>query len=111
MHDTASFIGASLGAGIGLAGLLLIFSGFLFAQAAIMPPDETSDKTLRAYRAVANLALVPFTCSLFLAMSAAYWFATPTAKPADWLSLLILRSFIGVTAITIIYGIVATRYL
>jgi hypothetical protein len=48
-----------LGAAVGLAGLLLVFSGFLFSQAASFPPD-TSDKIINKYRNVARVAIYPF---------------------------------------------------
>ncbi len=106
MHDEAAFIAAALGGGVALAGLLLIFSGFLFAQAAIMPP-ETDDALLRSYKTFARIGLVPFTLSLLVAAAATAWFDTSTT----WLCGVVFWAFITLIVLTIVYGILATRFL
>jgi len=108
VHDQAAFVATLLGAGVGLAGLLLIFAGFLFAQAATMPPD-TSDLTLQRYRSVGRWGMAPFTASLVIAAVAAFWFAIPC--PPWWFAVYAVRSFVVLAVATIAYGIVATRFL
>jgi hypothetical protein len=67
---------AILGASIALAGLLLVFSGFLFAQAASFPPT-TSDEIINKYRNAGRWGLLPFLLSLAVAMVAYVWLIFP----------------------------------
>lgn len=108
VHDQAALMATLLGAGVGLAGLLLIFAGFLFAQAATMPA-ETNDATLQKYRSVGRWGMAPFTASLVIAAIAALWFAIPC--PPWWLEVYAVCLFVILAAATIAYGIVATRFL
>jgi hypothetical protein len=104
--DMAAAMAAVIGAAMALAGLLLIFSGFLFGQAALFPP-ETSDSVPNGYKAAARGGLIPFAASLIVAVLAlAYWFV-PSPCLAD--AVLIL---FGVLAIaTIGFGFWATSRL
>jgi hypothetical protein len=95
-----------LGATIALAGLLLIFSGFLYGQAAIMPA-ATDDKLINTYKNVARFALIPFVGSILLASASATWFMIC----ASWLTSVIFFGFIVLSLATIIYGIVAATFL
>lgn len=95
-----------LGAGVSLGGLLLIFSGFVFAQAATMPAT-TSDRILDRYKRFARLGLVPFSAALLmagLAECALIW-----NKVA--LETTVVIVFFLLLATTIAYGLAATRYL
>jgi cell division protein FtsW (lipid II flippase) len=49
-----------LGASGTLAGLLLVFSGYLFAQAASFPAANTDDATIEKYTKVGRFAVWPF---------------------------------------------------
>lgn len=106
MTDAKDLMVAIIGAGVALGGLLLIFSGFLFAQAAIMP-ESTSDATLDSYKNFARLGLVPFAASLAVAGLAAGYFISGSATLAD-ITLVIFLILVGAT---ILYGIAATRFL
>ena len=55
---------ALLGASVGLAGLLLAVSGFVFAQAGSFPPETTDDETIERYERAGKIGLVPFGLSL-----------------------------------------------
>jgi len=61
-----------LGAAIGFAGLLLVFSGFLFAQAASFP-TETDDKIIDKYRNAGRWGLAPFLLALGVAGLSFAW--------------------------------------
>lgn len=67
---------AVLGAAVGLAGLLLIFSGFLFAQAASFP-KETPDAIINKYRNAGRLGLFPFLIALTVAGLSFVWMIYP----------------------------------
>ena len=62
-----------LGASVGLAGLLLVFCGFLFAQAASFPQEHTDDATINRYRNAGKLGVWPFLGSLGIALAATVW--------------------------------------
>jgi hypothetical protein len=58
---------AILGASVALGGLLLIFCGFLFSQAATFPKDTTPDDLIDRYRKAGRYGVYPFLFSLVLA--------------------------------------------
>lgn len=58
---------AILGAAVALGGLLLIFCGFLFSQAASFPKDTTPDELIDRYRNAGRYGVYPFLLSLILA--------------------------------------------
>ncbi len=66
-----------LGAAVALAGLLLVFSGFLFSQADSLPPESTDNSTIRRYKKAARIGMVPFVGCLGLAGIAAAWLHAP----------------------------------
>ncbi len=104
--DIKDAITAIIGASVSLGGLLLIFSGYLYAQAAIMPV-KTPNTVLNRYRNAARVGLFPFTLSLALAgFSIYYWFA-----PCVVVAHIILFAFAALIVGTIVYGIWATRLL
>lgn len=70
---------AILGAAIGLAGLLLIFSGFLFGQAASFP-STTPDEIIDRYRNAGRWGLAPFLIALAVATLAFVWMIAPCAS-------------------------------
>jgi ABC-type transport system involved in cytochrome bd biosynthesis fused ATPase/permease subunit len=55
---------AVVGASVALAGLLLVFSGFLFSQAAAFPPATTDDAIINRFRNVGRCGLIPFAGAL-----------------------------------------------
>ena len=64
---------AILGASVGMAGLLLIFAGYLFAQATSFPPATTDDEIIAKYRNAGRFGVWPFLLSLFDATLALMW--------------------------------------
>jgi hypothetical protein len=66
-----------LGAAVGLAGLLLIFSGFLFAQADSFPKATTDDAIINRYRNAGRFAVIPFLVSFAVAFLALTWMIHP----------------------------------
>jgi hypothetical protein len=69
---------AILGSSVALAGLLLVFSGFVFAQADGFPKATTDDAIINRYRKVGRMGLVPFLLSLSLAALSVVWFICPS---------------------------------
>jgi hypothetical protein len=59
MPEAKDVIIGILGASGALAGLLLVFGGFIFAQAASFP-SSTDDKITARYTKAARLAIFPF---------------------------------------------------
>jgi hypothetical protein len=90
---------AILGASIALAGLLLVFSGFLFAQAASFP-STTPDEIINRYRNAGRWGLLPFLWALAVAMGAYIWMICPCASiyRAD------LVVFGGLIIVSALYG-------
>lgn len=56
MDHAKDLVIAILGGSVALAGLLLVFSGFLFAQAESFPPEHTDDATINRYKSAAGRA-------------------------------------------------------
>ena len=67
---------AIVGAAIGLAGLLLVFSGFVFSQADTFPP-ETADAVIAKYKVAGKWGLLPFGIALIDAAMAMVWLLHP----------------------------------
>jgi hypothetical protein len=66
-----------LGASVGLAGLLLIFSGYVFAQAAAFPPATTDDKIINRFRNAGRFGLWPFLLALADSVLSTIWLVHP----------------------------------
>lgn len=99
---------ATLGGSVALAGLLLIFSGFLFSQASSFDRDSTPDDVIERFKRAARCGVVPFVGSLSTAGISLWWLLRPGQRVfnASWVG------FAVVLAITAIYGAaVLTRYL
>jgi hypothetical protein len=71
---------AALGASVGLAGLLLIFSGFLFAQADSFPKATTDDAIIDKYRNAGRFAVIPFLLSIVVASLSVAWVVCPCPR-------------------------------
>ena len=94
------------GGGIALGGLLLVFVGFLFGQAASLEglsnpgPKATRDR----FRRAARWGLLPFGASLSVAMlSLAYWLL-----PCDGFAKAVLFLFWACTLGSLLYGVLAS---
>lgn len=98
---------AILGGSVSLAGLLLVFAGFLFSQAAALPP-ETDDKIINDFRFAGKLASAPFILCLVVA-GLSLRFLLVASDSVIWLSWV---GFAALLAITAVYGcLVIFRYL
>jgi hypothetical protein len=93
---------AVVGASVAISGLLLIFCGFLFAQAASFPPS-TSDKLIDRFRRVARFGLIPLLGALLDAGFAFRWMLSPS--PVVYL--IAVFGFAALLVVTGIYGAVA----
>lgn len=106
VHDVKDVMLALLGGGVSLGGLLLVFCGFIFAQAQAMPP-QTSNEILKRYRRVARFGLVPLAGALFVAGASACYFVWANHVLAS----VTLSVFLLLLLVTVAYGVAATRYL
>jgi len=100
MDSSKDIILALLGGSVSLAGLLLIFSGFLFSQASGFDPDSTPDKIINAYRNTAKLGVIPFFMCLLLAGMSLWWLRWP----GDCLFAASFYGFIALLVVTAVYG-------
>ena len=71
---------AVLGASVGLAGLLLVFSGFVFGQASAAS-TVVPDKKIARYKSVGRAGLYPFLGAIGNSLAAILW--TVLANCAD----------------------------
>jgi hypothetical protein len=69
---------ALLGSSVAFAGLLLVFSGFLFAQANYFPSASTPNETIRKYKSAGRWGLVPFLMALAVTAAAFAWMVHPS---------------------------------
>ena len=96
-----------LGASVSIAGLLLVFSGFLFTQAATLPATM-SDEIIDRFRRGGKLAMVPFLLSLLVAGASFWWLLHQTV----WLYDQISYGFMLLLVVTAAYGaLTILRYL
>lgn len=99
---------ALLGASVGIAGLLLVVAGFVFAQAATFPPDETDDKVIQGFQAAGRFGLIPFVLALIEAGVSLLWLV----HRSDFLYTAIIWGFFLLLVLTGLYGLVLIlRYL
>jgi hypothetical protein len=89
-----------LGASVALAGLLLVFSGLLFTQAAAFPRDTTDDATIDRFRRAARLACWPFLLWLVTAGMSLAWLLYPA--PVEYAVTCV--SFFILLVVTAAYG-------
>ncbi|GGG66032.1 hypothetical protein [Edaphobacter dinghuensis] len=99
---------ALLGASVGLAGLLLVVAGFVFAQAGSFPPETTDDETIERYELAGKIGLVPFGLSLAEAGLCLIWLLQPS--PSVYTTA--VTWFFVLLVLTALYGFVLLlRYL
>ena len=97
-----------LGASVGLGGLLLVFCGFVFGQAAAFPPATTDDTKIDSYKRAGRLGLWPFLGSLASSLATVIWLMWPSCG----LYLANLAFFVLLLVATAVYGaVVILRYL
>jgi len=64
---------AVFGAAVGLAGLLLVVSGFVFSQVNTFLPENTDNETIKKYETAGKLGLIPFLIALSDAGICLWW--------------------------------------
>ena|SRR6266436_3935659 len=99
MPDTKDVILAVLGASVGLAGLLLVFSGFVFSQAATFP-STTSDETIEKFEKAGRAGVWPFLLALAIALISFGWLLCQSR----FLYILTVGGFIVLILATGFYG-------
>jgi hypothetical protein len=93
-------VAAVLGGAVSLAGLLLVFIGFLFSQIT----TAMSDPRQAHYRRAARFGLIPFCAALALAIVAASYWLVPSDPLAHFLLMATIALAIAIGA----YGLIAT---
>ena len=97
-----------LGASVGIAGLLLVVAGFVFAQAASFNPDDTDDKIINGFRMAGRLGLIPFVLALADAGASLLWLV----QKSDCLYTGSIWGFFLLLILTGLYGLILIlRYL
>ncbi len=88
-----------LGSSVGLAGILLVFVGFLYSRA------ESFERagTVRKYKWVAKAGIVPFLFALISAWLCLLWIGQPSVDLYNYAML----SFQACLILTGLYGIIA----
>lgn len=107
--DLKDAMTAVVGGGIALGGLLLIFVGFLFGQAAALAySSNPAPKSItQKYRTVALLGIIPFGVSLATAIAALFYWLFPCA----FLAHVVLIVFALCVFVSIIYGVLTALLL
>lgn len=97
--EPKDIVPAIFGAGVGLAGILLVFVGFIYSRV------ETFDleRVRRKFRRVARSAIAPFLLSLISAGLSLRWMLHPSWSVYLWARL----TFYAAMVFTALYGIVA----
>lgn len=90
---------AVFGAAVGLAGILLVFVGFVYSRSETFDLEATRTK----YARVAKVGIVPFLLSLASAALCLRWMLYQSATSYN----LALCSFYWCMGLTALYGIVA----
>jgi hypothetical protein len=90
--NSKDVIVAVLGASVALAGLLLIFSGLLFSQAAAFPRATTDNAIINRFRRAGRSAMWPFLLSLVIAGDSLLWLLHPgdIVYRVAWISFFVL---------------------
>ncbi len=83
MDNSKDLAVAILGAAVALAGLLLVFCGFLYAQADSFP-STTDDTLLDKYKNAAKVGVIPFVGCLIVAALAGGWLRTASPWLLNW---------------------------
>ena len=106
MDNSKDLVVAVLDAAVALAGLLLVFCGFLYSQADAFPAATTDDSTINKYKNAAKFGIAPFGGCLLLAWIAGAWLRCPSDSllVATWWSFSTLLIVVGV------YGAVVILY-
>ena len=96
----------TLGASVGLAGLLLIFSGYVFAQATAFPPATTEDKIINRFRNAGRFGLWPFLLALTDSILSMIWLL----HPENHVYIISIAIFFLLLIGTAVYGAVLLKF-
>jgi uncharacterized membrane protein len=91
---------AILGATVTVAGLVLVFIGFLAAQGE----QFQNNKRKRIFKIVAKIGLIPFVVSLLAGLFCVCWLEQSTPR-SYYLALLFFKLSLGST---LLYGVIST---
>jgi len=100
MQETV--VSSILGASGGLAGILLVFVGFIYTRAEGF---EVASR-VRKYQAVGKVGLIPFAMALVCSWLCLQWFLSPDPMMYMWA----VYSFQACLVLTGLYGIVALLF-
>ena len=100
MQETV--ISSILGASGGLAGILLVFVGFIYTRSEGFQVASRA----RKYQTVAKIGLIPFAVALVCSWLCLQWFHSPDPMLYTWTIL----SFQACLVLTGLYGIVALLF-
>lgn len=64
--STSEFVSTIFNGSLALAGILLVFIGFIYSQAESFP-SGTDQKIIRRYKGIAKVGLIPFVLAIALA--------------------------------------------
>src|SRR6266478_6071013 len=101
MPEKKDIVLGILGASVALAGLLLIFCGFLFGRADSLP-SSAKDTTIASYRRAGRVGIFPFLATLAVAGISLAWLLCPV----DWVYWTTVWTFFAVLVGTAVYGAV-----
>jgi hypothetical protein len=97
--DKRDIVLAVFAAAVGLAGVLLVLVGFIYAHAETIDLAATRQRNKR----VAKFGMVPFLITILCAAFSLQWMIRPSDTMFHWS----LYSFYGGIGTTALYGIVA----
>jgi hypothetical protein len=101
MPEPKDVVVGILGASGALAGLLLVFGGFIFSQAASFP-SSTDDQIIDRYTKAGRLAIYPFWGFLITTLLSVCWLLCPLS----YIYLACIVLFVALVIGTGIYGTV-----
>src|SRR5438132_13205487 len=78
--EPKDIVTAIFGAAVGLAGILLVFVGFVYSHAESQPLKDDREK----YKLVAKVGLLPFLICLTCAFFCLNWMSSPSQTSLGW---------------------------
>ena len=97
--EAKDIVTAIFGAAVGLAGILLVFVGFVYSHAEAQPLLGDRQK----FKRVAKVGLLPFLNCLICAALCLNWMSSQSSTVFWWLQ----HALYGGLGLTALYGIVA----
>lgn len=97
--EAKDIVTAIFGAAVGLAGILLVFVGFVYSHAESQPLKDDRTK----FKRVAKAGLFPFLVCLLCAFLCLNWMTSPSPSLFCWTRYTL---YVGM-GLTALYGIVA----